>query len=73
MNDHDTYLKVLLEWYCEKGFKLNRENTQIKKSAISFMDHLITRDGLLSNPAKIDAISKLQPLQSKEYSKFTGQ
>ena len=53
--------------------KLNRENAEVKKTAISFMGHLITSDGLLPDPSKIDAITKLKrPTSIEEIQRLCG-
>ena len=53
--------------------KLNREKAEVKKTAISFMGHLITSDGLLPDPSKIDAITKLKrPTSIEEIQRLCG-
>lgn len=64
--DHDLNLKLLLQRCRERKIKPNKEKVQLKELAISFMGHLVTRDGLLLDSAKIDAITKLQPPTSVE-------
>lgn len=59
-------LKLLLQRRREKQIKLDKERVQLKESAINFTGLLVSRAGLLPEPAKIDTFTKLQPPTSVE-------
>jgi hypothetical protein len=53
---HDERLKAVLEWCKQKGIKLNKEKTQFKQKKVSYMGHVIAKEGLSPDPNNIKAI-----------------
>ena len=60
VKDHDPNLLMLLDWCRERNLKLNREKLQLKCSETPFIGHVLTPEGVKSDPRKIDAILKME-------------
>ena len=58
--DHDQNLKNLLERCRKKGIKLNKDKFQFKCSEVSFIGHVMTKDGLKPDSRKVEAILKME-------------
>ena len=56
---HDDKLKLLLERCQELGVKLNKDKVLLKKTSVSFIGHIFTSEGVKADPAKIEAIIKM--------------
>ena len=56
--DHDIKLKKLLQ-RCDRGMRLNAGKLNLRQTSISFLGHMITSDGLLPEPEKIEAIKEM--------------
>lgn len=63
--DHDQNLTGLLERCREKGIKLNKDKVEYKKTEVSYLGHIISKDGLKADPKKIDAIQEFQTPEDK--------
>ena len=50
--DHDRNLRSLLERCQERNIKLNREKFMFKCSQVPFIGHLLSNEGLKSDPPK---------------------
>lgn len=59
-HDHDQNLKNLLERCRARNIKLNKERFQFKSSEVSFIGHVITKNGLKADPKKVKAIIKME-------------
>ena len=59
MDDHDRKLKALLQRSRDKGIRLNKEKLKLRCKEVEFMDHIISADGLKSDPAKIQGINEM--------------
>ena len=59
MDDHDRKLKALLQRSRDKGIRLNKEKLKLRRKEVEFMDHIISADGLKSDPAKIQGINEM--------------
>lgn len=71
--DHDSNLANLLKRCREKNIKLGRDKSVFNCAEIPFMGHLITRDGLKPDPAKVEAIKKMpKPSDVKSLQRFIG-
>ena len=57
--DHDENLRALMTRCREKQVKLNRQKLKFKQTEVSFMGHLITKDGLKPDPAKVKAVNEM--------------
>ena len=56
VNDHDVKLEVLLRRCRERGIKLNEAKTEFKKTSMPYIGHLLTADGVMADPSKVDVI-----------------
>ena len=61
--DHDRKLRQFLDRCREKCIKLNKEKFRLRLSDVSYMGHLLTKEGLRPDPQKIAAITKMPPPQ----------
>jgi len=59
VKDHDTKLEVLLGPYQERGIKLNKTKISLKKTAVPYIGHLPTSDGVKADPSKVEVIANL--------------
>ena len=57
VKDHDTKLEDLLERCRERGIKLNEAKISLKKTAMPYIGHLLTSDGVKVDPSKVEAIA----------------
>ena len=53
---HDHALQGLLERCTERGIVLNAAKLQLRLESITYMGHVITKDGLKADPEKVSAI-----------------
>ena len=71
--DHDQYLKNLLDRCRTKGIKLNKDKFQFKCSEVSFIGHVMTKDGLKPDFRKVEAILKMErPADVPAVQRFIG-
>ena len=71
--DHDANLKNLLQRARDKELKLNKNKLKLCLSTVSYMGHLLTKDGLCPDPAKIRAIKDMpRPDSKKAVERFLG-
>ncbi len=63
--DHDRNLENLLLRCREKDLKLNRTKVEFKKTQITYLGHVISKEGLKADPKKIDAIEKMPTPEDK--------
>ena len=54
--NHDQNLKAFLLRAREKNLTINSENLKLRQSQVSFIGHLLTAQGLRSDPSKVEAI-----------------
>lgn len=65
--------KKVLEKLKNAGLKLNPEKCIYSKQQIKFLGHLVTADGLLPDPSKVETISRVKcPTNVKELQRFLG-
>ena len=57
--DHDIKLRKLLQRCCDRGMRLNAGKLNLQQTSISFLGHMITSDGLLPDPEKVEAIKEM--------------
>ena len=71
--EHDIRLKQVLERAKRRNVKLNRDKSQIKREQISYVGHVIGKDGIKPDPKKVEAIVKLNaPTGKEELQRFLG-
>ena len=56
VNDHDVKLEALPRRCRERGIKLNEAKIEFKKTSMPYIGHLLTADGVMADPSKVDAI-----------------
>ncbi|KAL8597750.1 hypothetical protein ACOMHN_001709 [Nucella lapillus] len=66
IEDHDRNLTAFLERCRTLGIKLNKEKADLRKTEISFLGHLVTKDGLQIDPEKLEAVLKMPKPQDVE-------
>ena len=64
--DHDKNLSSLLERCRTLGIKLNKDKAELRKTQISFLGHLVTKDGLQIDPEKLEAVREMPKPQDVE-------
>ena len=57
--DHDIKLRKLLQRCCDRGMRSNAGKLNLRQTSISFLGHMITSDGLLPDPEKVEAIKEM--------------
>ena len=63
---HDQRLHALLTRCKEKGIKLNKDKSEIRRTDITFIGHKITKEGLQADPEKIQGIVNMDRPNNKE-------
>ena len=58
--DHDQNLRNLLDHCRVRNIKLNKEKFHLKYSEVSFIGHVMTRNGLKADLKKFKAIIKME-------------
>ena len=58
--DHDQNLRNLLDLCRARNIQLNKGKFQLKCSEVSFIGHIMTRNGLKADPKKVEAIIKME-------------
>ena len=66
VTDHDENLEKFLARCKDRGIKLNKAKLELRLSEITFMGHLITSEGLQSDPEKVQAVRDMVPPQNLE-------
>ena len=56
MIDHDVTPGKLLQRCLDIGIRLNASKMKLRQRLVTFLGHIITKDGLMADPAKIEAI-----------------
>ena len=56
MIDHDVKLEKLLKRCLDIGTRFNASKMKLRQRSVTFLGHIITKDGLMADPAKIEAI-----------------
>ena len=56
MIDHDVKLEKLLQRCLDIGMRLNASKMNLRQRSVTILGHIITKDGLMADPTKIDAI-----------------
>ena len=59
MTNHDQNLFALLNRARERNLKLNPEKIKVRLQEVLFIGHLLTPQGLIPDPAKVEATVKM--------------
>ena len=71
--DHDQNLRNLLDRCRVRNIKLNKETFHLKYSEVSFIGHVMTRNGLKADLKKVEAIIKMErPADVPAVQRFIG-
>ena len=71
--DHDRNLKGLLDRCRAKNIKLNKDKFKFKCKEVSFIGHVLSKDGLKPDPKKVEAITKMErPADVPAVQRFVG-
>ena len=57
--DHDIKLRELLQRCRDRGMRLNAGKLNLRQTSISFLGHMITSDGSLPDPEKVETIKEM--------------
>ena len=71
--DHDRKVEAL-QHRCEmRNIKLNTQKTELLKTEVGFLGHIVSREGVKAHPAKIEAITAMPaPVDSPGVRRFCG-
>ena len=73
MEEHDRRLDQALNRLAQTGLKLNREKCEFRKEEISFLGHTVSKDGVKTDPSKLDAIRQMEdPCDGPELRRWLG-
>jgi transposase InsO family protein len=73
IRNHDENLINFLKRCAEKNVHLNSEKIQWRKERVPFIGHLATSEGLCADPAKVDAIKRMDiPTDVPAVQRFLG-
>ena len=71
--EHDYNLKAFRERCKDNGIKLNRDKLKLRMREVTFMRHVITKDGLQSDPEKVKDIAEMAaPTNINELRRYLG-
>ena len=71
--DHEQNLRNLLDRCRVRNIKLNKEKLHLKYSEVSFIGHVMTRNGLKTDLKKVEAIIKMErPADVPAVQRFVG-
>ena len=60
LEEHDRRLDQALNRLAQTGLKRNREKCEFRKEEISFLGHIVSKDGIKPDPSKLDAIRQME-------------
>ena len=73
IQQHDRRLKQVLDRARQRNLKLNKSKCQLKLDEISYIGHILSRDGLKPDPKKTKAINDMPcPETREELQRFLG-
>ena len=73
IEEHDRNLELFLSRCREKNVMLNKDKLVLRTDSIKFMGHIVTKDGLKSDPEKMQAISDFPvPQKVEDLRRFLG-
>ncbi|CAB4027043.1 Hypothetical predicted protein [Paramuricea clavata] len=66
VEEHNRRLQNPLQRARELNLKLNKEKSKIQTSELSYIGHLLTRDGVKPDPQKVNAIKEINTREDKK-------
>ncbi|GFO08067.1 transposon tf2-1 polyprotein [Plakobranchus ocellatus] len=71
--EHDGNLQEFMNKCSQFNIKVNKEKLELSKDQISFMGHIISRNGISTDPKKVEAIVRMpSPTNTKEVRRIMG-
>ena len=71
--NHDKNLEALLQRCFQENINLNRDKMKIHLPEVTYIGHLLTKDGIHPDPRKVEAIHSLKtPTDVKSLKRFLG-
>lgn len=71
--DHDRILKQVIDRARSINVRFNKEKVQYRVEKVSYLGHIISKDGIACDPGRLQVISKLgQPKDKKDLQKLLG-
>ncbi|GFO47264.1 Pol polyprotein [Plakobranchus ocellatus] len=71
--EHDENLQEFMDKCSQFNIKLNKEKLELSKDQISFMGHIISRNGISTDPKKVEAIVRMpSPTNTIEVRRIMG-
>ena len=64
--EHDRRLHAVLQRARERGLRLNPDKSQMCMSSVTYVGHKLTKDGLIPDKKKVEAVQKMNYPESKE-------
>lgn len=64
--EHDERLIQVLQRARHRGLKLNKAKCQFRQQEISYIGHILSKDGIKPDPRKTEVITQMAPPQNKE-------
>lgn len=73
IQDHDRILRRVIERATKYNLQLNLEKTRLRQSQVTYVGHVITKDGLKPDPAKVTALLDMPaPSDKSGVKRFLG-
>ena len=73
LQDHLTHLRVVIQKLVEAGLKLKPSKCHFARRELEYLGHVVTRDGLKTNPRLMEAVSEFPtPRSVHEVRRFLG-
>ena len=71
--EHDKRLFAVLEQLQKAGVTLNTDKCEFWRNKLTFLDHIVSKEGILPDPTKTEAIRKMNtPTNVTELRRFMG-
>jgi len=65
-SQHDARLRKVLERAKQRNLKLNKEKSQIKHTEVSYIGHILSKDGVKPDQKMVDAITRMETPRDQE-------
>ena len=73
LEEHDHILRHVAERATNHNVKLNLEKTRLRQSSVSYVGHIISKEGLQADPAKVAAVRDMPaPTNKTELKEISG-
>ena len=63
--EHDRNLETVLKRCLDQGIRFNEEKLEVAVTEVQYFGHTLTSDGLKPDPAKVKAITDMEPPQNR--------